>query len=153
MRYIVKKQIPIAGGLKKGYVIDSSHAIYSNLDFSDKEFFEPYPEQLYEINQEVVYDGIRYKVINIINNGINYVIRNDNGIQTTINNKTKILIPTNFWFINSNGQIQSDYEERKGINKDGLKFKKLTGNYFVTFELAQYFRDKLLKDNENHITV
>lgn len=54
-----------------------------------------------------------------------------------INTTVGIKKLTYFWFINSNGEIQKDYVERKKISVDGLIYKRKSGNYFESIEEAR----------------
>ena len=80
----------------------------------------------------------------------------DNGICITIKHDTKLRQPTRFWFINSNGKIINDYEERAKVNNSGLAHKKITGNYFKSMDDARIHLSKVYSDavvsSTNHLT-
>lgn len=149
MKYVVKKSIPLAIPLKKGDVIDSKDVKYNFLDFKDVNFFERYSEPLYKEGDELLIKLSSYhreklfKITKVLYNKQYEVY--DGSTHIVISEKTKVRKPTNFWFINSNGKICPDYEERFGIDKEGLDFKKQTGNYFKTIEEARIYRDSLIK--------
>ena len=151
MKYTVKKNIPLKGGaLKKGDTIDDSDSKYWSLDFNDKDFFEIYQDPIYKKGQPLLYKPIGdrhfslFTVTTVFGNKT-YEIKNDHHDVHTITEKTVVKIPTIFWFINSNGIVSSDFEERYGINKDGLDYKKRSGNYFATKEICELYKQTLLK--------
>jgi len=141
IKYIVKKDIPFKPTpLKKGDVIDSSFEFIKYLDLSDNDFFMRYIEPIYTLGEELLYTEFNktevYNVTSVSGDG-KYTIRNGSGKLVNITDKTKnVKPPKRFWFINSNGIISQDFEERKNINFLGLEYKKITGNYFLTQEDA-----------------
>lgn len=143
MKYLVKKEIPLTMGiLKVGDVIDGNDIKYNMLDFSNTNFFQKLGSPKYCEGQPLLYKDCLYFVTKIHPSvtklGHIYTIKSSNNINiTTIDDKTKIIIPTIFWFINSNGVICSDYEERKNISLNGIRFKKIAGNYFKALEDAK----------------
>mgnify|MGYP001228386871 CR=1 FL=1 len=150
MKYLVKKNIPLILGIKKGDIIDSNDKMYSILDLRDTSFFEAYIETSLVVGDHIIcseFDFQSKDLCEIISeNGNNFTVKNlKNGKSFSIKKKSKYKIPTYFWFINSNGELQSDYEERPRINKLGLEFKKKIGNYFSNKEDCQKHKEKLLK--------
>lgn len=143
MKYLVKKEIPLlTGTINVGEIINSDDLMYKTLDFSNTNFFEKLANPIYCVDQPLLYKDCLYFVTKVDRPvgklGYTYTIKSSNNINvTTINDKTKIIIPTIFWFINSNGVICSDYEERKNISLNGIRFKKIAGNYFKTLEDAK----------------
>ena len=146
--YCKKKDIPFKPKpLKKGDVIDSSFEQIKYLDLTDKNFFELYKEPIYTIGEELLYTEFSrteiYIVISAYGDG-KYTIRNDKGALVYITDKTKnVKKPKRFWFVNSNGIISQDFEERKKIDKAGLEYKKAIGNYFLTQNDASLYKDYL----------
>lgn len=149
--YIVKKTIPLSPfPLKKGDKIDKTHPLFSMLDVSDSNYFDLYIEPKYQIGQELLYSKDKFVVllyiVSKINNG-SYVLSRQGSSDVTITDKTpNVRIPTRFWFVNSNGKVCTDYDERKGIDKEGLIFKKKSGNYFDNIDDARKHRDFLIID-------
>lgn len=144
MKYLVKKPIPLISGLlNKNDIIDGNDPKYKNLSFDNSDFFEVYSDPIYQIDQEVIYNERLCKVKNIISSKRYDIIEEGTGTRYTITDKTKVSIPKRFWFINSNGIVCTDCEERSGIKKEGLNYKKITKNYYLTEDLAKEARRKI----------
>lgn len=147
-RYLVKKTIPLNPPLKAGDVVDASHPFYKTLDFKDSNFFEIYSEPMYYVGQTLIYNN-KLCVVNLVVNSKLYEVKNVNdGYKYRITDKTKTTSPTFFWFLNSDGKLIEDYEERETMNRTGLSFKKRVGNYHLTKEDAEKYRDYLLKNKK-----
>ena len=146
MKYLVKKPIPLITGLLNcGDIINSEDPKYKSISFANQDFFEIYYEPIYYIGQEIIYNQHLCKVKEIISNKRYDIMEEGSENHYTITDKSKVTIPKRFWFINSNGIISSDIEERKKINKAGLEFKKLIGNYFPNEDMARKYKENLLK--------
>lgn len=145
-KYVVMKDIPlIPNPLKKGDVITPALGGYEHLNVKDEKFFKPYQEPLYKMDEQLIIKNgsTIYKVTQVFNTG-RYTI-SDGLCNFTITDKTSnVRKVKSFWFINSNGIISPDCEERKGMNKEGLAYKKATGNYFSTKEEAILAKKQLL---------
>lgn len=150
MKYTVKKNIPLLSGtLKKGDTIESTDANYQTLNFKDTDFFEIYHPPIYTKGQLLLYKPIGDNhfslfTVSVVSGNKSYEIKNVNNDKYTINEKTIVKIPTIFWFINSNGIVSSDFDERYGIDKNGLEYKKHTGNYFASKEICEKHKQALL---------
>jgi hypothetical protein len=152
IRYVLKKDIPFRiNKLKKGDIIDQNYSQIGLLDLSDTNYFEVYFEPIYQVGEQLLYKKNRYtgfELYDVITgfNGKQYRIKNvKTGQIEEITDKTVgVKKLTKFWFINSNGQICSDYEERRDINKEGLEYKKKIGNYFSSLEIAREYKNALL---------
>jgi len=150
-RYLVKKNLPFKENpLIKGDVIDSNNPCFNIIDIYDSEYFMLIVDGRLNTDDEILYKVNKYDkfefyiVVQDYYNG-QYKIQNvKNKTFLTITDRSKFIeLPTKFWFINSNGAICEDYEERDGINKQGLKFKKSTGNYFSDKKIAELRRECL----------
>jgi len=145
MKYVAKQSIPLKNKtFKKGDIIESESTEGKYLDLTNINFFSEWKEPKYKVNDEVIILGEIYRIIEVSVDG-NYMYKTTNGKIVSFNDNTKnIKTPTKFFFINSNGTIVPDYEERKSLKKDGLDYKKKTGNYFHTKKEAQIWKDNLL---------
>lgn len=139
MKYLVVKSLPIIG-FEKGKVVDSE--LVTGVDFSNTEYFEPYVESKFKVDELVVYHGILCKVIKFLpgksKSFNNYDLKDVNsGMRYQSAPECNLSTPTLFWFINSDGVICRDFEERGRINKAGLAWKKKIGNYFKSLQAVQ----------------
>lgn len=151
MKYKLVKNIPFnvdGKELMVGDIIDASDKKYEAFNFLNKNLFEPFYESKYEYGQKLIYDDKFYLVIGCDAAKQIYTIQCNNTIPIKITDKTKVTIPTPFWFVDSNGRIQQDYLERPKLDKDGLKFKKDIGNFFLTNEDVSRYRRELLTINK-----
>lgn len=145
MKYLVKKTIPLIDSpLKSGDIIDTMDHKYALLNFNDSNFFEKYHDPKYIVGQKLIYMRMLCTVKRIITPTTFEILHEGAGKRYTISDKAKTTNVTEFWFINSNGKICPDYEERSGILLTGLRYKKRTGNYFLSKEEAKTHLDKLL---------
>lgn len=145
-KYVVMKDIPLVPRpLKRGDVITPALGGYEHLNLKDEKFFKKFQEPLYKKDDQLIIrnGSTIYKVLEVSNTG-RYTI-SDGFCSMTITDKTSgVRRVKSFWFINSNGIISPDCEERKGINKEGLEYKKATGNYFNSKEEAVLAKQQLL---------
>jgi len=150
-RYLVKKNLPLKENpLIKGDIVDSNNPCFTIIDIENTEYFDLVVEGRFDKDDEILYKVNKYDklefyiVIQNFHNG-QYRIQNvKSKAFMTITDRSKYAeFPTKFWFINSNGAICTDFEERDNISIQGLKFKKQTGNYFLTNEEAKLRRECL----------
>ena len=151
-RFLVKKNLPFKENpLIKGDVIDSNNPCLKFIDVENAEYFERIAVGKFNKGDEILYKTNNYDKFEfyvIVQDFMNSQYRIQNvktHLFSTITDKTKfVVIPTKFWFVNSNGSICTDFEERDGINVQGLRFKKQIGNYFLTKEEADKNKMKLI---------
>jgi hypothetical protein len=153
-KYLVKKEIPLKTPLKKGDVFDNTHPFFKLLDVNDSNFFEVYYEPIYKINEKLLFRGKRdvspqlYYIYSIVNPK-SYTIKHvsDGRVETITDKTLNVKKPTFFWFVNSDGKLCEDYEERPSLSLVGLNFKRRIGNYHLKKVDAERYRDDLLKIN------
>lgn len=141
MKYTIKKAIPVNGLNRVNEIVESSD--FPTVNFQNTEYFEPYTQSKYNVCEFVVYLGTLYEVKNV-NSGI-YQIKDANGCQVLNRIKEVNLQKPNFyWFINSDGVICRDFEQRRAINKTGLNWKKTAGNYFTSLTEATAAKESII---------
>jgi len=156
MRYTLLQNVP---GITIGFgsVVESSN--YPWVDFSNQFYFEPYKEPFvcnYKRYENVLFDEKLYQ-IKYINLDTKHMTMYQVG-----NNRKSIILPiespqikklTLFYFVNSEGDINSDYLERKKLRLAGVEYKKEHGNYFETKEEAKLALDcKKYPSKKNYTT-
>jgi len=155
MKYIAKKSIPLfKTPIKNGDIVDSDNQEYSSINFLDTSFFQLFKETPYNKNDKVlVKSGVLHKKVELCIvvkvdqlKGLYEVRTINNNVINVVKERDIIGVPTYFYFINSNGRICNEYEERSGIDKDGLLFKKKSGNYFLDIDSARSHRALILNN-------
>lgn len=161
--YIVIAPLPIKS-VKVGSIIEVTTENLNIINFSDTKFFKKYIKPLYDKGQKV-YISKNKQVHYILNEPTlnakgewvytvsespypNNVRFSSSKYEVTEKN---IKPSCSFWFINSNGIICEDFENRPGLNKEGLHWKKSSGNFFPTKAAAQAHKDSFytVKFNAN----
>ena len=155
MKYLIIKSLPFAG-FEEGAVIDATGGwLYLNVDFTNTEYFKPVIESNYIVGQELVLSTCKgsflVKVESITNGdeAVNhlipyYSVKQVNGINR-LNpvREERLSLPKWFWFINSDGEVCCDYEQRKGISQKGLAWKQMVDNYYTSEENAKSAKELL----------
>lgn len=124
---------------------------YKAINFSDENYFLKINQgELFAKGTEVIYRDKLWAVdFHIVepNGKLSYMLEQKDGAkERTKADNSRIKIIKRFYFINSSGDVQSDYEERIKLGGlRGLDFKKLTGNYFLTKEEANKALDEIVK--------
>jgi len=136
MLYKLIKQIPNIGDVND--ILDSDY--WKWINFSEKSYFIEYVKPLYPIGTHLIFNRIHYKVIDVNESTMLMTLRpvssygGDKLIPVDTIKDIKVI--NFFWFINSSGAIQCDYEERANISKYSIAYKKKTNNFFLTKEAA-----------------
>jgi len=148
-RVVLIAPIPFIG-FKVGEIIEIEPGLSRIINFFDPKFFKPYFDPIYKVGEAVIYKGsVRYvKSRKESVSGFIYVLNDIPKLTSRFSEtakETELKPAKMFWFINSNGIVTPDYENRKGINHDGLKWKKQTGNYYKTKEEAVVTKNTINK--------
>lgn len=145
MKYVVLETIPVKGCIK-GAVVESTD--YKGVDFSDTKFFELQSFGKYPDRTQVVYNGLLCEVLGSKQNALKTrVYKLQNVFQSgRFDNvaEASLTAPTFFHFINSDGQVCRDFEERLTLKKASLEWRKASGNYFETSADANEMKKAIL---------
>lgn len=154
--YLVISPLPFKI-FKVGQTIEATDELVKFIDFSDTKFFRKSTKALYNKGQKV-YVTKSSQLHYIINEpSLNakgewfYTVSESPTVTRYSTQKQvaekDIKLPGVFWFINSNGLVCEDFENRPKIDKEGLEWKKISGNFFVTKEAAHAHKVKIVSYN------
>lgn len=148
MQYILVKDCILGVA---GTVCDESFVQASSfINFNDTEYFTPYVWLKFKKGDRVIVTDIPNCPVHNVTEldgeycKINQIDKEGNLVGFSILHQDTLQKATEFWFINANGKLQSDYLERSGIDQFGVKYKQLTGNYFNSEKQAAIVREKLI---------
>ena len=156
--YLVISPLPFKI-FKVGQTVEATEELSKFIDFSDTKFFRKSTKPLYSKGQKI-YVAKRSQIHYILEEPSltakgEWLYRIDESPKVsrfsqgyTVNEKD-IKLPGQFWFINSNGVVCEEFENRPKIDKEGLEWKKLSGNFFTSKEDAQNHKIKIVSDNFN----
>ena len=154
--YLVISPLPFKI-FKVGQTVEATEELSKFIDFSDTKFFRKSTKPLYSKGQKIYVAKHSHMYYILEEPSLNatgeWVYRYGESLrisrfsQSCIIKEKDIKLPGQFWFINSNGVVCEDFENRPKIDKEGLEWKKLSGNFFLSKEDAQNHKIKIVSDN------
>jgi hypothetical protein len=130
--------------------VSRSHGGSEWYDMPEK-LLKPVPIQTFVSGEYVVKSGqlgiVKSAVLR--GGGYRYTVRFENGKQFTDMTESELKTATIYYFINSEGVVCRDFEERSNLTRQALEWRRITGNYFASSDIANECKQSILSEWSN----